>query len=88
VRELMKNAGIGVKQLKRTRIGGLRLGGLGAGQVLVRPRTTASSLCTEYATASQLGSAGSQQAGCVAAAQELKASVLRTVLDKTLQTTV
>ena len=35
MRELMKHAGIGVKQLKRTRIGGLRLGGLGVGQVLV-----------------------------------------------------
>ena len=37
VRELMKHAGFGVKQLKRTRIGGLRLSGLGVGQVLVGP---------------------------------------------------
>jgi 16S rRNA U516 pseudouridylate synthase RsuA-like enzyme len=29
----MKNAGVDVKHLKRTRIGGLRLGGIGLGQV-------------------------------------------------------
>jgi len=34
VRELMKNAGVDLKQLKRTRIGGLRLAGLGMGQIL------------------------------------------------------
>lgn len=32
----MKNAGVDLKQLKRTRIGGLRLAGLGMGQILVR----------------------------------------------------